>query len=241
MGLIPGSRLLRRLVVSGLVLGVLFTVVNVGAERVAEGRIAAFAKSQLETDAQPALDVGGFPILVNVLRGRLPRASLNVENFTFDDMQIRRIRVEMRDVYVPGGLIGGRPYTVVVGQGSVAIEIADDAINARLKKSGEDARVQIRSSSVVLRARKRVAGRMRSLVATGRFALHGSSLVFVPRRVTLDGQPPPKYYEDQARREATARVPLPELPKGVELQAPKLAAGLLTLGADLRGARLKLG
>ncbi|MFA5891934.1 MAG: DUF2993 domain-containing protein [Actinomycetota bacterium] len=241
MGLIPGSRLLRRFVVSGLVLGALFTVVNVGVERVAEGRIAAFAQRELKTDSLPTLDVGGFPLVVNVLRGRLPRASLNVENLTLDKMRIRRIHVEMRDLYVPGGLVGGRPYTVVVGQGSVAIAIEDDAINAMLKESGEDARVRIRSSSVALRARMRIGGRMRSLVATGGFVVRSGFLVFAPRKVTLDGNPPPKYYEERVRREATVRVALPDLPEGIKLQAPDLAAGSMTLSADLRNARLKLG
>lgn len=236
-----GRRLLRRFAVTLVVLGLVFVGGNIALERVAESKVASLAAKQLHMSALPRIDLGGFPIGLGLVRGRLARVSVEASGVKVGDIVVRRVSVRLEDLNVPGGWFGPRPYTLVIGRGSVVVVMDEDGINGLLRQKQPGTTVRLRASGVRVRARRAFAGRTRTIVATGRIRLRSGRLTFVPRSVTVDGQRPPPGFDARARREATFSVDVPEMPSGITLDTPEVGEGTVTVSAALKGNRIKFG
>lgn len=234
--------LVRRLFYAVVVLGILFVGANLVLEPVAESQLASAIRSSFDLDRRPVVKIDAFPIIVRILQGRIPHMTVTASNVAIDrGFVVAALAIDLFDLHASlDVLTKPKDADVTVARGKATAEMTETAVNAYLRSQAEDARVQIRDGSVVVRLDRVFAGRRRHLQATGTVALSSRRLSFKARRVTIDGDPPPPPLAARAKREASFSVLLPELPGGIVPTTVDLRAGRATFVAVLRGYRLKL-
>ena len=235
-----GLKIVRRLLITLAILGGLFAGLNVVGERFAEDRLADVVAARFDLEQPPAVDLDVFPIVMAIIRGRLPGLRVTATDVRVEDLSVERLDVVLRDVGVEGGLLGGGDLAVVVGEGSVEVRVAQAAINAYLKERGEDARVRLSSGTVRVSVTRTFLGQTRRYEATGRLRLSKQRLIFEPGRVTVDGRPAQGPEADLAREQATLDVRIPRLPGGFRPTEVEPAEGALVLRATLEDRKLSL-
>jgi hypothetical protein len=233
--MIPGFRLLRKLFLLVAILGILFVGANVVAARVAEGKIAEAAQREFGLPSKPEIHIGGFPIILDVLRGTLPSVSFVASGVVVQDLRIETAAVDLKGIGAHG-LFGG-DVTVTVASGSVRATVAQSDLNAFLRKHNGD-------TSIVLRAgNNATVSAVRDglhYVANGVVSISGGAFVFTPRTVTIEGRAPPPGFEAEAKRRATVRVAIPKLPGGVAVTRVATAPGNVTLVASMKNRTFSL-
>jgi hypothetical protein len=234
------SRLLRWLLVPVIILAALFLIANVVVEHVAEDRVAAAVKNEFHLSAKPTVDIQGFPIILRVLSGTVPRITFDAKRATFSGFTIESIRVRLDGLSATGGFLGSGRLAVRVRSGTIEARATQAAVNAYLHKQGESATVVLHERRAILHAVRPFLGGERTFVASGTILREGTTLVFRPSSVTVDGQPPPGGLEAAAKARATFRVKLPELPGGITLYRFSVREGALSVVASLRGQTLML-
>ncbi|TMK84410.1 MAG: DUF2993 domain-containing protein [Actinobacteria bacterium] len=233
-------RVVRWLLASVVILGVLFVVGNTIATRVAESKIASALESSFHLSARPSVKISGFPIITNILSGHVPRVSFSASSATFQGLTVKDINVTLVDVTATGGFLHGGGLTIKVGAGTVRARATEAAVNAYLKDHGQNATIAFHDGGATVRAVRSFLGRPQRFVATGTVAREGSSLVFRPTSVAVDGRAPPPGTRSIAEQKATLRVQLPPLPGGVSAYGIAAVDGGVALSAILRDQLLDL-
>jgi hypothetical protein len=233
-------RLIRWLLAPIIIAAVLFVVANLVVQRVAESKIASTLQSTFHLSARPSVSIGGFPIIANILSGHLPRVSFSAPTATFQGLTVTDIDVTLIDVTAGGGFLHGGPLTIKVAAGTIRGMATDASVNAYLKDHGQNATIAFRPGRATVRAVRSFLGRPRTLVATGTVSREGSSLVFRPTSVTVDGRAPPPGTEGLAEQKATIRVQLPKLPGGISSYGLRAVEGAASLSAVLHDQVLEL-
>lgn len=239
--MIPGFKLIRRLIVTVVVLGGLFVGANLVAENIAEDKLGEAVANEFDLSVAPTIDLGGFPVIVNVLRGELPKLSLDAADIVIEGLRVKKVHIELTDLRVPGGLLAGIPDRINVGEASGVAEVGDAAITAYLRAQKQDAIVRFREGGASVRVKRRFAGRQRTLVARGVVVLRNDLLIFRPRSVTVDGRPPPQGTVGRARKEATVSVHIPPLPGGLKITSLQAHPGVLRLVAAISDTSVEFG
>jgi hypothetical protein len=233
-------RILRWVLTPLVILAVLFVGANIVVEHLAEGRIASAAQDAFHLSSKPSVDISGFPIITNVLSGHLPRISFSAPKATFEGLSVDTINVALVDVKADGGFLHGGPIKITVGAGTIRARATEASVNAYLKAHSQNATITFGSDRVVLHAVRLFLGRRRTFVATGTIAREGSSLVFRPTSVTIDGHAPPPGTATAARQKATVKVQLPELPGGITLYKVTAVEGAIAIAAVLSDQAINL-
>jgi hypothetical protein len=234
------TRLIRWVLTPFVILGLLFVGANVFVAHLAEGKIATALQTSFHLSAKPAVKISGFPIILNILNGKIPRVSFDASGATFEGLTVKQIKVSLVDVTAQGGFLGGGSIRLEVGAGTVQARATDGAVNAYLKAHRQNAIIAFHSGRAVVRAVRTLLGRSHVLVATGAIAREGTSLVFRPASVTVDGHAPPPGTAALARQKTTIRVQLPKLPGGITAYGVKAVEGAVGLVAILRDQLLDL-
>lgn len=238
--LVPGFGIVRRLLMLLVIPGILFLAANGAIERVAEDRMGDAAKRTFGLERRPAVDVSGFPLIVNIFRGRLPGISVTAEDVDLQGMRFRSVAIELKDIAAKNGFLSSSP-TLTIGTGSASAEATEKALGAYLAERDQPATVRLLAGEARIRARRPFLGRQRTFAARGVFSLRRGVLRFEPRTVTVDGEPPPRGFEAEARRRARIEVRLPSLPGGIKPTTLESHPGFLRAAARLRDYGLKLG
>lgn len=239
--MIPGVRLLIRLVITAAILGGLFIGGNVWVTGQAESRIADAIEKNFEI-SDVDVDIADFPLLVHIFSGTIEKVSISSDGATVGGLELDRLRVVLEDIEVEGGLLGSGNLSVKVGTGTMSSTTTQDGINAYLRERKERATVNLRENAVTVRATRTIAGASRRIVATGRFVLNRSTqtLRFVPSRVTVDGRTPSPAIEAQAKREATIEVKLPRLPGDIKADKVTVAPTGATVSAAFEDEEISI-
>jgi len=229
-------KILRRILIPVVILGVLFLGANLVIQQIAEDRIASAVQSSFDLQSKPAVTLGGFPLAISILSGSLPSLSFHAENVVVEQLTLASVAAEMSSLTSEQGLLQTKDLRVTIGRGEIRGTATQQAINAYLKIRGEDARITIRAGGVAT-ARKQVtvAGSKHVVTATGKISVRGSTFRFDPGRVRWDGKPPPALFADLARREATVEEEIPLLPGGVAITRIETDDGSITFVAELEG------
>ena len=233
-------RLIRWLLAPVIIAAVLFVVVNLVVQRIAESRIASTLQSTFHLSARPSVSIGGFPIIANILGGHLPRVSFGAPTATFQGLTVTDINVTLIDVSAGGGFLHGGPLTIKVAAGTIRGRAIDTSVNAYLKDHGKNATIAFHPGRATVRAVRSFLGRPRMLVASGTVSREGCSLVFRPTSVTVDGRAPPPGTEGLAEQKTTIRVQLPKLPGGISSYGLRAVEGAASLSAVLHDQVLEL-
>lgn len=225
----------RKIIVTAGIVGGLFVGANVVAERVLESQLAKEAKKAFATTATPQVSVDGFPILINVLQGRIPRASLIGSNVTAQDLKVAELRLSLEGITASiGDLTAGKP--IGIDQGLAEADVTTAAVNSYIKSRGERVTVAIKPGKVVVS--RTVRGQRASAEGVPRIV--GRLLSFTPSSATVNGRPVSGAVLQAARRELSFEIDLPLLPGGIRITAIELKEGLATLVARLQDATINL-
>ncbi|MGZ4103934.1 MAG: LmeA family phospholipid-binding protein [Actinomycetota bacterium] len=233
-------RLVRWILTPLIILGLLFVGANVVVQHVAESTLAGAIEDAFHLPTKPTVEVGGFPIIVDLLRGRIPRVSFTASGADIEGLKIDEITVVLTDVGSNAGFLRGAPAQITVKTGTVTGRATQASVNAYLAAHSENATLTFHQDSVVVRAVRVFLGARRTFVATGTIAREGKALVFRPTSVTIDGHPPPPGTGGLARQKATVSVALPELPGGVASYRVEAVEGGLAITAVLNDATVDL-
>jgi hypothetical protein len=233
-------RLIRWVLTPFIILGLLFVGANLFVAHLAEGKIAAALQSSFHLPKKPAVRIGGFPIILNIVNGKIPRVSFDASEATFEGLTVQQIKVALVGVTAQGGFLHGGSIRLEVGAGTVQARSTNGAVNAYLKAHGQNATMAFHSGRTVVRAVRTLLGRSHVLVATGAVAREGTLLVFRPASVTVDGRAPPPGTEALAKQKTTIRVHLPKLPGGITAYGVKAVEGAVAIAAVLRNQLLDL-
>lgn len=226
----------RRLLVTGAVLGGLFLGANMVAESVAEGKIADQAQKTFGTSSKPQVEIGGFPILVNILQGSIPTASLEGSNLVVAEMSVARFRIEIEGIEASlSQLTAGAAFGVkrLLAQADVTSRAVTDYVRSR------DKQVTIE----VLPGKIRVTGPVPgggTGAAEGTPRLIGRIMKFEPDRVTAGGKPLSGRVLQEARKALTFEVDIPLLPGGIKITGIDFRQGFAVLIARLENGRIDL-
>lgn len=218
--------MMRKLLISAGVLVALGVGADLVAQRAAEAALSSTASQALGVNGAVEVDVGGFPILLDVLRGRLDDVTATVHDQRFDDLLLTTVGVRLEDLRAQGSIFGSGPLTVAARRTSLIAETDARAINQFLDRRGERARVVLLEGEVQVTAKRSVLGIPRTFVATGPIRIDGSQIVFRPREVTWDGPTFPGA-EAFAREATTLREELPRLPGDVKIEDVAVGGGVI--------------
>jgi hypothetical protein len=234
------GRLIRWLLTPIIILALLFVGANLVVQHLAEGKIATALQSTFHLSSKPAVKISGFPIILNIVNGKIPRVSFDAAGAAFEGLRVQQIKVALVDVTADGGFLRGGSIRLTVGAGTVQARATDAAVNAYLKAHGQNATMAFHAGRVGVRVVRSFLGHTRTLVATGTVAREGTSLVFRPSSITIDGKPPPPGSEGLAKLKTTVKVQLPKLPGGITSYGVKSVEGAVSIMAILRDQLLDL-
>lgn len=203
-----------RLLIGLIVVAVLAVAGDAALRSYAEGRIESRLASELDTRTRPHVSLGGFPIAVRLLSGRVPTATLEATDLRRAGLEIQRLTLDLEGVrmsFDTEQTVGSASARVERGKGvaEIDLEALGDYIERRtpLRVIGfEGGRV-----TVALRGRR----------ATVPLRLEGGAIVIrVPRMDDVD-------------------VPLPRVLQGIEYRMIEVAERSVSLTFELHNATLR--
>lgn len=231
-----GGRLLRRAIASLVVLGALFVAANIVVASIAEDRVGDVARVALDLEERPEVDIGAFPIVVRVLQGRIPEATMRARDVRVDGLELASVTVRAREVeFSLGTLASGDLEALRIRRVRATGVVTQAALNRALEREDADATVTFRGDGrVAVRADRVVFGRRRRIVATGRLALADGRIRLEAERITVDGERPSAAEEREARRRLRVGLDVPPLPGGFRVTEIRIREGTLRLVAEVR-------
>ena len=233
-------RLIRRLLMPFIILAGLAIGASIYVEAQVEKRVAMLAQDRFGLAQRPRVDIGGGLVLLNVFSGTIPEVTMEADDVRVRSLELRTTKLTLRELSVDGSVLGSGDLTVTVGEGEATATTDEAAINALLRREGEDATVRLLDGQARVRARRVIGGARRTIVATGRFRVSRSVLTFVPRTVTVDGERPPAALEEEAKRQARVSVRLPRLPGDFTIEQVVATPGTLTFTSRIEDEKLEL-
>jgi hypothetical protein len=226
--------MIRKLAIAGTALVVLVVGANVVAERAAESALSDAAADALGIDGAVEVDIRGFPILFDVLRGRLDGITATARGHRIGDLTLRSVAVGLTGLRAKGSIFGDGSLAIVAERADLIAETDARAINAFLRRRGEDARVRLLDGEMEVVAERTVLGVERTFIATGPLRIEADALVFRPREVRWGGPSFPGA-EAFARRATTVREDLPALPGEIRIDAVTIEPDRLRLTGSSEG------
>lgn len=210
--------MMRKLFLLPLILIGAFLGGNLVAERAAEAALGDAAGKALGLHGSVRVDLKGFPVLLDVMQGRLGGLEASVSDQKFDGLSVDRVTVGMEDLESQGSILGSGPLSIATKGATVSARISQKALNDFLRKRGHDVTVKLLDGEVQVTAKRVVLGSQRKFKAVGPVTIEGQNLVFRPRDVSWDGPNFPGA-SDLAKRETTISERIPSLPANTALKS----------------------
>ena len=234
--------IIRKLALTVLLIIALFLGSSAVLESFAESQLSTGLMRTLSLNTRPMVQIDAFPIVWRVVQGKIPKIIVSAHDVEIQSLEVAELLIEMRGVHANlDVLIRSDRFDLTVDKGDGSARLTEAAVNAYLKKQGEDVRVTfLPDGSVYARADRVVAGRKRRFEARGKISIAGRTLSYKPTRVTMDGAAPPPSLAPTARRETTFSVQIPKLPGNILPTEVIVTAGEVSLVANLEGYVLKL-
>lgn len=166
---------MRRLLVVLLVLGALAVGVDRAAVLVAERVLADQAQSEAGLGGRPDVDIAGFPFLTQALAGQYDEVRLRTSGSVAGEVDLERLDVRLRGVYVPLDAALSGQVTSVPVDGLDADVVVGYAELAR--RSGRDVTLRAVGDQLRVSGDVEVLGRAVDAAATSDVRLEGSRIV----------------------------------------------------------------
>ena len=227
---------MRALLILLLVLGGLLVVVDRVGVAIAEDRVAEGIAEQAGLSAPPEVDVVGFPILDDALRGRYDEVRIA---FTAEDLgqpEGTRADVVLRGAEVPLSELFGVVERVPVERLEGTATLSYALLSAQL---GGDTRLEQDGDRLRISRTVELLGQAVPLTASGTVTLEGSDLVVDVEDAAGAGVDLPAAVVDQASDLLDLRYTVPPLPYGLQLTAVRPAADGVVVDLEAAGAVLE--
>lgn len=212
----PGRRRPRRRVLAWAGVGLVGTAallvgLDRGAEAFVERTVAGRLQDCLGTPQKPDVEIAGFPLLPDLVRGRLDRMDLTARDANAQGVRVEELRVQARGASRSGSADGGGgEIDSLAGTGLVSYEAMSAQAPGITISYGGDGQIQVAAGLGVLGG---------SASATP--SISGGALVLQPERISTSlfgefdlGELPPITFE------------LRELPRGLEVRLEPTERGL---------------
>lgn len=227
---------MRALLVVLVLLGCLLVVVDRVGVAVAEDRVAESIAQQAGLAAPPTVDVVGFPVLDDALRGRYDEVRISFDAEDLGQPEGTRADVVLRGAEVPlSGLFGvveRVPVERLEGTATVSYEL----LAAQL---GGDTRLQREGDRLRLTRTVELLGQQVPLTASGTVTLEGADLVVDVEDAAGAGVELPGVVVDQAGDALDLRYTVPPLPYGLRLSAVRPAEEGVVIDLEATGTVLE--
>jgi hypothetical protein len=205
----------RALLVLLLVLGTLFVIADRVGVAVAEKRVAQGIADEAGLADPPVVDIVGFPILDDAVRGRYDEvriaftaADLGQPEGTRADVVLRGVEVPLSDLF--DGVVEQVPVDRMDGSATLSYEL----LSAQL---GGDTWLEREGDGLRITRTVEVLGQVLPLTATGEVSLHGSDLVVDVEDAAGAGVDLPDVVVQRASELLDLRYTVPPLPFGLQL------------------------
>lgn len=226
----------RAIIVTLLVLVLLVVAADLGARFVAERWLEDRVHETLALERRPDLDIGGFPFLVEFVRGELDEVDVTLRDLRVQGLHLDEVTIGLRNVaFDQADVIAGRPGSVRVRRGAATVEIGEPTLNALLRDRGVPANVELLGPRVRVSSRIEAGGEEATATTLGTLDLEGTTLVFDPGEVSVDGTfgvPPAAL---------AFRLDLPPLFPGLTYEDVRVREAVLALRANLDDTVLDFG
>lgn len=223
--------------IAGVVLGVvvLLVALDLGLRVWAERWLGSRLQSELSLSARPDLDLGGFPFVFQVARGRFPEVNLEADGLESEGLRLDRVRLNLEGVrFAAGDLLTGGEGAVRADSGDGLVEITDEDLTVFLQEIGKPVVVEFLGPRVRVSTTVQIGGEESTATAEARLHLEEGALVFRPRRVEVEGA------FGIPGAALVFLAPLPRVVGDVSYDRLTVRAGRAALEFDLRDALIRL-
>ncbi len=232
----------RRLLITLIVLAAIVVGLDRGAAYVAGRELASRIQSQEHLPSRPDVSIEGFPFLTQVASGRYGHGSLTAHGLSRSGLTVETAHVDLYGVHVPlGDITGGHvkdvPVDRATGTARISFAAVAGAIASRTEGLGTLTLSQASGSSVRVGGKVTVLGSSYSLDGVGdvslsrgqlRVAIAGSSLAALPSVIS-----------SRLGSLLTVSLAVPRLPYGIQLTGATVDSTGIVIAAQ--GDHLVLG
>lgn len=220
---------MRRLLVLLLVLAGLAVLADRASLALAERAVADQLTRSEDLATTPRVDLGGFPFLTQVLKGRYDDVHVTAEGLQRDGVRVQELDATLTGVEARlGDVLAGDVNALPVAslRATALVTFADLAQRTGLN----GVRISAVGDALRVTARVTALGRTVTGTATGALALRDGALSFAARTASAAGAGP-----ELLRLVARAlrfAVPVGDLPFGLSLDSVRVTAGGVRLTAS---------
>lgn len=217
-------------------LALLAVAIDFGLRFLAERWMEDRVQQALALERRPDLDIGGFPFLVQFARGEVERVDVHLRDLQVQGVHLDEVTIGLRDVaFDRADVLAGRSGSIRVRRGEATVEIDEPTLNQVLADQGVPVSVALLGPRVRAISEIEVEGQRATATAEGTLDLQGTTLVFDPREVSVDGA------FGVPAAALRFEVEVPRLFPGLTYEGVRVREAVLALRADLDDTVLDLG
>lgn len=142
----------RRFLISLAVLLALAIAADVALRKAAEGQMASRLRDAIDLGNEPDVEIGGWPFLVNLVKGRFPSLTVTGNDLESRGLTLSEVRLDLLRVrFSIAGLSSGRG-ALRAARGRGTAKLLEEDLNRALQRRGADVTVTIDGDVLVLRS-----------------------------------------------------------------------------------------
>src|SRR5205823_3663640 len=205
--------MLRRLVVSLVVIAGLLVAADFGLRLYSEHVVAKEVQRSLHLSERPSVSFGGWPFVPHAMSGNLPSATVTAKNFSKAGLRLQTVSLDLHALHFPSHrLITGGRGVIHAKTGTASAVLTPADLDATLHSEGLPLSVSIRQG--------RVSAKVGSLSVGLDLKLDGNTLVLSPAALGA----------------ASARIGVPVVVAGMRYTSLKVTGDHLELSGELKNA-----
>jgi hypothetical protein len=225
---------------------VIFVVLLIAADRisliVAESQIADRVQKSQDLASRPNVSIKGFPFLTQVLFGRYHEVDVSVRGFAQSGLTVDKLSVRAHGVSVPlSKVMSGSVSEVPVDHADAVVSVDYAHVNAFISAQlGEVLKVSADDGNLKLTGTLPVPPRV-SLSAQVKVDVQGSALTLRPAALSsvLAKLAGTGVTASTVENFLTVRIPISQLPFGIQLQSAKVTPSALVIAASASGLTIR--
>jgi hypothetical protein len=221
-------------------------VVLIAADRiallVAQNQIADRVQKSQELSAHPHVSIKSFPFLTQVLGGRYHEVDVSVKNVTRNGLTVDKLTVRAHGVSVPlSKVMSGSVSEVPVDRAEAVVTLGYAHLNAYITSQlGQVLKVSADNGTLKLTGTLPFPPRI-SLSAQAKIDVSGSAITLRPVAVAsiLAKIPGMRIATGLVEQFLTVRLPISQLPFGIQLQRATVTPTGLVIAASASGLTIR--
>ncbi len=225
---------------------VILVVLLFAADRIslliAESQIADRVQKAQGLSSHPSVAIKGFPFLTQVLGGRYHEVDVSVRGVTRNNLTVDTLSVQAHGVSVPlSKVLSGSVSEVPVDHAEAVVRLGYDHLNAYIASQlGEVLKVSGQDGKLKLTGTLPVPPRV-SLSADATIDVAGSAITLRPSAVAsvVAKIPGNRVTASTVEKFLTVRLPISQLPFGIQLKSATVTPTALVIAASAAGLTLR--